>query len=190
MKLETERLVLRPLDRGDLDELCRLNADPEVMRYIMDGATLDRVQTAERLESMIAHWDEHGFGLFAVARRETGELTGWTGLATPTFLPEVLPAFEIGWRLARRFWGEGIATEAAQEVVRVAFGELRLHHLLSIRHVDNTASGRVMEKLGFRFDRTTTVPANGQPVSVWRLDRGPLASPEAGSQGFRGLASP
>jgi RimJ/RimL family protein N-acetyltransferase len=170
MRLDTPRLVLRRLGLDDLGALTRLNADPEVMRYILDGSTLDQEQTRGRFEAMDAHWDEHGFGIFGVEVRDGGELAGWAGLATPTFLPEVMPAVEIGWRLERRWWGRGIATEAAAEVLRYAFVDLGLDRVLSIRHVDNVASGRVMEKLGFRFERRTTVPVYEQPVSVWELD--------------------
>lgn len=173
VRLETGRLVLRRIGAADLDVLVELNADPEVMRYIGDGRPLDRAQTVGRLAGMEAHWERHGFGIFAVDVRGDGvtggEPAGWVGLAIPTFLPEVLPAVEIGWRLFRRCWGSGIATEAALAVRRFAFEDVGLPELVSIRHVDNTASGRVMEKLGFSFDRTTTVPDDGQPVSVWRL---------------------
>lgn len=179
----TQRLSLRPVGPADLDGLCQLNADPEVMRFILDGSTLNRDQTAERLALMGEHWLEHGFGLFALRWRANGDFVGWAGLATPTFLPEVMPAVEIGWRLLHRWWGHGIATEAAQDVVEWAFGDVGLEELLSIRHVDNLASGRVMEKLGFQFDRETRVPVHDQPVSVWRLTADGFSRPPGGGHG-------
>src|SRR3954470_12806767 len=108
IELRTERLLLRQWRDDDLDALAPMYADPEVMRYIRDGSVLSRQQTAEHLARMQAHWQEHGFGLFAAESRETGEVTGWVGLAVPYFLPEVMPAVEIGWRLGRRFWGRGL----------------------------------------------------------------------------------
>lgn len=169
MNRETARLSLRPVEVDDLDGLCRLNADPQVMRFILDGSTLDREQTADRLAAMREHWREHGYGIFALQWRGTGEFVGWAGLATPAFLPEVMPAVEIGWRLLQQWWGMGIATEAAVDVLRFAFDDVGLDQLLSIRHVDNDASGRVMDKLGFQTDLRTTVPVYEQPVSVSRL---------------------
>ncbi len=165
----TDRLGLRPVGPADLDGLCRLNADPEVMRFILDGSTLDHEETAARLAAMQAHWHEHGYGIFVLRWRPTGELIGWAGLATPTFLPEVMPAVEIGWRLLRQWWGRGVATEAARDVLRFAFDDIGLDRLLSIRHVDNDASGRVMEKLGFQAYLRTIVPVHEQPVTVSRL---------------------
>src|SRR5690242_2176295 len=115
--LATPRLLLRQWRDDDADAFAPITADPEVMRYIHDGSTLDRAATAERINLWRRHWDEHGYGLYAVEVRGTGELIGFTGLAVPLFLPEVMPAVEIGWRLGRAHWGQGYATEAARAVV-------------------------------------------------------------------------
>jgi RimJ/RimL family protein N-acetyltransferase len=163
--LATSRLTLRRWRADDLDALAAVDADPEVMRYIMDGRPRTRPESAAGLDRMMRHWEEHGFGLFAVELTGTGAFAGWAGLSTPTFLPEVLPAVEIGWRLARRFWGFGYATEAATEVMRFA-EDLGLGPLISIRHVDNVRSARVMAKLGLRHAFDTVVPQVGQPVAV------------------------
>jgi RimJ/RimL family protein N-acetyltransferase len=171
----TARLRLRQWSEADLDALAEMDADPDVMRYIGDGSTGTREQTAAALGRVRAAWDEHGYGLFAAEETATGELVGWVGLAVPAFLPEVMPAVEIGWRLRRRSWGRGYATEAAREVLAFAFGEAeddpRLERVVSICHVDNHASLRVMTKLGMTYDRTTRVPAHGQPVRVMALTR-------------------
>ncbi|MEZ5407770.1 MAG: GNAT family N-acetyltransferase [Acidimicrobiales bacterium] len=169
MERETARLSLRPVGPDDLDGLCRLNADPEVMRFILDGSTLDREQTAARLVAMREHWQEHGYGIFGLWWRSTDEFVGWAGVATPTFLPEVMPAVEIGWRLLQQWWGRGVATEAARDVLGFAFDDIGLDRLVSIRHVDNDASGRVMAKLGFQPFLQTVVPLYNQPVTVSRL---------------------
>ena len=171
IELATPRLILRGWRDGDLDPLAAMNADPEVMRYIGDGSVRDRQQTAAGLAQVERDWKERGYGPFAVEVRETGQLAGWVALAVPAFLPEVLPAVEIGWRLGRAFWGAGIATEAARVVLRFGFEDCGLDRIISSRHVDNRASGRVMEKLGLRFDRRTVVPAYGQPVDVFAMTR-------------------
>jgi RimJ/RimL family protein N-acetyltransferase len=168
----TDRLVLRGWRDDDLDALAAINADPEVMRYILDGSVKDRAQSAEGLRRMMRRWEENGFGLFAVEVRETGVLIGWAGLAVPEFLPEVLPAVEIGWRLARDSWGHGYATEAAAAAMRFGFDECGLDRIVSIRHVDNTRSARVMAKLGLVEEFTTVVPGHGQPVAIHARHRG------------------
>lgn len=171
VELQTPRLLLRRWRGDDVGALAEIYGDPEVMRFIGDGSVRDRAQTAAGLALMEREWDERGLGLFAVEVRETGQLAGWVGLAVPTFLPEVLPAVEIGWRLGRPLWGRGIATEGARAVLRFGFVDCGLDRIISIRHVDNRASGRVMDKIGLRFDRRTVVPPHGQPVEVYAMTR-------------------
>ncbi|WIM99626.1 GNAT family N-acetyltransferase [Actinoplanes oblitus] len=166
MILRTDRLILRGWRADDLDPMAEINGDPEVMRYIADGSVRDRATTAENLAKWSRSWAEHGFGLFAVELAATGELAGFAGMAIPEFLPEVLPAVEIGWRLGRRFWGHGFATEAATAALDFAFRECELDRLISIRHLDNLRSARVMEKLGLAYAFSTVVPAVQQPVAV------------------------
>ena len=170
-EIETSRLVLRRPLPGDVEPLAEINADPEVMKYIGDGRVRSFEETAEGISRAIRQWDEHGYGIFSVDRRDTGEFIGWVALAVPSFLPEVLPAIEIGWRLARRHWGQGFATEAAREVLRFGFESCGFDSILSIRDVGNDASRRVMEKLGLHFDFQTTVPSHGQPVAVHSITR-------------------
>ena len=98
--------------------------------------------------------------------RATGELIGFTGLAVPEFLPEVMPAVEIGWRLGRPFWGRGLATEAARAALRLGLIDLRLERIISIAQVGNDASERIMGKLGMRVARETVEPAFGRPIRV------------------------
>ena len=175
-RLATDRLDLRPVRPDDLDHFAPMDADPEVMRYIAGGRPRTREQAAAGVDRLVRTWREHGFGIFAATVRDSGAVAGWVGLAIPAFLPEVLPAVEIGWRLRREFWGHGYATEGARAVLRWAFQDRNLDRLISIRHVDNVASGRVMDKLGFTVERSTTVPETGQPVLVYQLSRGSVTT--------------
>jgi RimJ/RimL family protein N-acetyltransferase len=171
-RIETDRLVLRRWDvSGDLDAYAAICADPEVMRYIGDGRVASRDETAERLARYETTWHERGFGLFALERRDSGELIGNAGLAVPSFLPEVLPAVEIGWRLGRAHWRQGFATEAARAVLVFAWEKVGLERLVSVHAVGNDASGHVMQKLGMHLDRETVHPRNGRAVRVYAIDR-------------------
>lgn len=170
VSVETPRLLLRRWRSDDLDTFAAINAQPEVMRYIHDGRVLDRVATAERLATYQRHWDEYGFGLYAVELKATGELAGFTGLAVPAFLPEIMPAVEIGWRFGRAYWGQGLATEAAQAVVAQTRAEFGLRRLVSIHVVGNEASARVMVKLGMSLERETVQPDTGRQVRVYAMD--------------------
>ena len=95
-----------------------------------------------------AHFREHGFGLCAVELRQNHSFVGFIGLAVPKFQASFNPCVEIGWRLSPEYWGQGLATEGAREVVRYAFGDLGLKDLVSFTIPGNGRSRLVMEKLG------------------------------------------
>ncbi|MFI8371420.1 GNAT family N-acetyltransferase [Streptomyces sp. NPDC085466] len=98
--------------------------------------------------------------------RATGRFAGFTGPAVPHFLPELLPAVEIGWRLDRACWGRGLATEAARAVLVYGFGHCGLDRIVSVAQTGNDASLRVMAKLGMRRERETVDPGSARPVQV------------------------
>jgi RimJ/RimL family protein N-acetyltransferase len=177
--LTTSRLVLRKPASDDVGPMAEMNADPEVMRYIGDGSVVpvDRARAAAGVERALREWDERGFGLLSVVVRETGAYAGWVTLTVPNFLPQVLPAVEIGWRFPRSQWGQGYGSEAARAVLEFGFEECGLDRVVSIRHVDNVRSKRVMDKLGMRLESTTTVPAHGAPVAVHAITRAEYARP-------------
>jgi RimJ/RimL family protein N-acetyltransferase len=116
-------------------------------------------------------YDSDGFGLEAVVDRASGTMIGWAGLAVPHFLPEILPAVEVGWRLAAPYRGQGLATEAGSAAVDWGFTEGGLERIVSIYEPENTPSGRVMERLGFTYERTTSGTPRGETVRVMELTR-------------------
>jgi RimJ/RimL family protein N-acetyltransferase len=167
IELKTERLALRPLATGDAEALAAINADPEVMRYIGDGSPRDLEQTEALVAKVEAHWDAYGWGAFAIDEAATGALVGLAILATPNFLPEILPVTELGWRVKRDRWGRGYAPEAARAVMGFAFDDLGLDRVVSCIHSENAASIRVAEKLGMTLERETVVPNFEVPCSVY-----------------------
>jgi len=171
--LQTERLLLRPWRPAeDLDALVALNADPAVMRWVAPNRPLTRAETAEQLDRIIRHWDEHGFGLWAVVPREgDAGCIGFVGLAIPSFLPAVLPAVEVGWRLAPAWWGRGLATEAARASVAYGFEELELRSIVSLIDERNVRSLRVAARLGMRPGADRLHPITRRRLRVMKLDR-------------------
>ena len=166
--IQTDRLHLRRWQPSDVAPFAALCADPEVMRYIGDGSVRTGDGIADWTRRLDARIAETGLGLFAVERRDTRAFIGFTGFSTPDFLPEVLPATEIGWRLARDQWGHGFATEAA--AAALAYAQDRVTDpIVSICQVGNHASVRIMEKIGLAFDCRTTDPTVGRDVLVYRL---------------------
>ncbi|MCM2430848.1 GNAT family N-acetyltransferase [Streptomyces sp. RKAG337] len=169
-EIRTPRLLLRRWHDDDLAPMAEINADPQVMRWIRDGSVRDLENTAESIERWEEEWDDEGFGLFAVELLASGELAGFTGLSVPEFLPEVLPAVEIGWRLGRQFWGQGYASEAAHATLEFALQDRGLDRVISIHQVGNDASENVMRKLGMVLERETVDPVYGRPLRVHSID--------------------
>ena len=165
LRLAGERVLLRPPTPEDLGGFRRLFTDPEVMRFVAHGRPLTDAEVEGWVSRMIARFDVDGFGQFALARREDGVLMGRAGLLPldpATFqsgsLSDIGPKaeIEIGWTLAREFWGNAYATEAAMLVRDWAWRELELLRLISIIQVGNAASVRLADKLGARFEREVT----------------------------------
>jgi ribosomal-protein-alanine N-acetyltransferase len=143
----TERLRLRPFTLEDAAPLHQILEVEGVLRYYpsSDPPDLDRV---ERLISrQIDHWEEHGCGWWAVEDASSGKLIGWSGLQ---YLPET-DEIEIGYLLARHFWGMGLATEGARVGMDFGFRELQIPTIVGIVHPENLASQRVLEKIGLSF---------------------------------------
>ena len=157
----TERLVLRRFALDDLDALAAVFAKIEVWQFPF-GRAFTRTETQGFLESQIAHWDTCGVGCWLVVERANDRVIGYAGLSVPTFLPEVLPALEVGWRFDPEVWGRGFATEAARAALTEAFTTLGLDEVCSIPQAENAASVRVAERIGMHRERIVTIPANEQ----------------------------
>ena len=168
-KIETARLTLRPIEPGDEPALAVLHSEPSFWWYPFRRGWSEEETTA--FVNRVVDGYASGLGVAAVVERSTVELVGWAGLSTPHFLPEVLPAVEIGWRLGEKFRGRGFATEAGAAWIRHGFEQLRLDAILSIYEPENLASGRVMDRLGIEPYMDTVHPALGLPLAVRRVNR-------------------
>lgn len=113
---------------------------------------LTQAESDAMIERIEGHFEQHGFGLLAAELRQSGEFAGFIGLSTPAFDAPFMPAVEIGWRLGAEYWGRGLATEGAREVLRYGFEELGLSGVVSFTTMTNIRSRRVMEKLGMTHD--------------------------------------
>ena len=148
--IDTPRLLLRPWRDADRDPFFRITSDPRVMEFF--PAPLTREQSDDLVGRCQAHFDQHGFTFFAAELRETGELTGFIGLAHTPFESHFTPCVEIGWRLAFDHWGRGLATEGARASLRYGFEQLQLPEIVALTVPANVRSRRVMEKLGMTRD--------------------------------------
>ena len=169
--LQTPRLVLRRWRESDVEPMAAINADPEVMRWIGAGETRDLEQTRSGIDRIEREWDASGYGLFAIEVASTGALAGFTGMTVPYFLPEVMPAVEIAWRLGRPFWGQGIAIEASAAALGFGLVDRGLERIIAVVQIGNDASERIMTKLGMHAERQTADPATGRPLRVYEVTR-------------------
>jgi RimJ/RimL family protein N-acetyltransferase len=169
--IETERLLLRRFTIDDLDELAAIFAKPEVWWFNMRRG-LTRDESEKMLRSrFIEPWSTRGYAHWAVIRKEDSRMLGYCGLAIPTFLPEVLPAVEVGYRFDPDAWNRGYATEAAVASLTFGFEELGLDRIIAIYDIENEASGRVMQRLGMRVERETVHPTDGSKLRVYEITR-------------------
>jgi ribosomal-protein-alanine N-acetyltransferase len=148
-EIETDRLLLRMFSHADLDDLARIYADPDVMRYL-SGHPLTRDESAGWLEYFISGWEQYGFGWWALVLKENKKLIGHCGLQFIHVTPEV----EVTYGLAKEYWRKGLASESARACLRYGFEGLRLDRIYALADPGNTGSHRVMERVGMRYDKT------------------------------------
>jgi RimJ/RimL family protein N-acetyltransferase len=148
--LETERLILRQWRESDRQPFRELNADARVMEFL--PGLLSPAASDEMMDRIQQSFQLRGFGLFAAELRADQSFLGFIGLSVPGFNAHFMPAVEIGWRIAARHWGSGLATEGAREVLQFAFESAGLDSVVSFTVPANIRSIRVMEKLGMTHD--------------------------------------
>ena len=149
-ELRTDRLLLRRWRPEDRELFAALNADPRVVEFL--PGPLTREESDLRAARIEAHFEQHGFGLWAVEVPGVVPFAGFVGLSVSRFEAHFTPCVEIGWRLAAEHWGHGYATEGAKAALAFGFDELKLDEILSFTVPDNVRSRRVMEKIGMTHD--------------------------------------
>ncbi|MDT5158367.1 MAG: hypothetical protein QOC99_935 [Acidobacteriota bacterium] len=149
-ELETARLRLRMFTPEDLDALCEITRDPEVMRYIGHGRTLTRDETHFNLQAIISAFRRRGFGRWALVKKDGGALVGYCGLSLSN--DEV--GVELAYLFAKAEWGKGLATEAGRACLRYGFEKmLGLESIAGLTRGANLKSRRVLERLGMKYLR-------------------------------------
>ena len=148
--LHTNRLLLRRWQEDDLAPFAALNSDPVAMEHF--PGLMTEAQTESMIEGMEAHFEEHGYGLWALELNLTKNFIGFTGLSTPGFEAAFTPAVEVGWRLFPKYWDSGYATEASREAIRFGFEVAGLEQIVSFTVPANRRSCRVMERIGMTHD--------------------------------------
>jgi RimJ/RimL family protein N-acetyltransferase len=170
--LSTQRLALREPKIEDASLLFELDSDPEVMRYISSGAPtpFDRIA-----QDILPSWVERSerdcrFGYWIAERKASGEFAGWFHLRESRVEPGTM---ELGYRLRRVFWNQGLATEGGRALLDLAFWEYGLDRVIATTLAANLASRRVMEKLGMECERSFAYPEWPESEAVLYAIRAP-----------------
>jgi [ribosomal protein S5]-alanine N-acetyltransferase len=145
--LETARTIVRGWTEADIPAYAQIVADPDVMRFIGDGSVHTAAQATVFVHHMRQQARERGWIPWAVEAKATGALMGWCGFG----LRE--GQVDFGYRFAKSFWGQGFGTEVAQAVLAYGMAQYQFVHCTAAAFVENTASRRILEKLGFHIER-------------------------------------
>lgn len=149
--VETPRLLLRPMCSDDVEPMLALFGDPRFMAAF-DASPFDEAQTRAWVERNLEHQERHGFGLFTIVERSTGEVIGDCGFEVMEL--EGMVETELGYDLRADRWGQGLATEAASAAIAFADSDLGLRRLVSLVREGNDQSARVAERIGMALERT------------------------------------
>jgi RimJ/RimL family protein N-acetyltransferase len=168
--IETARLRLRRTELSDAEPFMGILWDPEVVEKKQVTLTEDPgdIELARRkTASVIDHWDSHGYGLWTVVEKESGQVIGCVGLQ----FWKGWPAVELAWVIHRSRWNRGYATEAASAALSWAWRHTEIHHIVSLINADDRRSMRVATKVGETFERADVDPINGEAIHVYGIDR-------------------
>lgn len=166
--IETARLRLRPFTMADVEPYYQaILSDARVMEFLPGGKPLPRARAESFVRGLIDHWQEHSYGLWAIIHRETGVLIGHCGLQQADY-NNVDP--ELAFALARAYWRQGLAQEAAQAVLRYGFETLELSNIVALLMPENHVARAVLEKLGMKFERYARF--HGERLPLYNLEQG------------------
>lgn len=175
IQIRTERLRLRPLGADDVDALVALDSDPEVRRFVDQAEAPSREEMLGRMPRLLRRYGDGAEPAFwAADHRETGAFCGWFHLRP---LDDDPGALDVGYRLRREWWGRGLATEGAAALVQRAFLVLGADRVVAHALEANTASRRVLEKLGLR-EQGRYLHRGALPALSFALARPAATSPE------------
>lgn len=155
IQLQTERFILRDVVEEDLDGFYELDSDPEVHRYLGNSPVTDKAKLLDLIRYIQQQYVENGIGRWAIIDKKSNEFIGWCGLKlVKDTINNQSNYYDLGYRLIRKHWGKGIATETAKASIEYGFNVLQLKEIIGAIHCDNVASNNVVKKLGFELVET------------------------------------
>lgn len=141
--VETERMVLRPFQPSDVGPFQAIYGDSKTMRHMLYGVK-SRDETIASIDRKICHWEEFGYGLWCIVRKDDGAIIGQCGLAWMSEINDV----QVAYLITRQCWGKGFATEAVQVALDYGFNTLEVDRISAICNPENIVSRKLMKKFG------------------------------------------
>ena len=153
--MHTERLLLREILPTDLDGMYELDSNPEVHKYLGNQPVRSKAESMFLINYIRQQYIDHGIGRWAIIDRKTQEFIGWTGLKFVTKeTNHHKDYYDLGYRLIKSYWGQGIATETAFASLDYAFNTLKIRDVYAMAARDNMASNRILQKTGLKLKET------------------------------------
>lgn len=153
--IETERLILREISETDIDVMLELHSDPEVHKYLGGQTITNREKLLARINLLQQEYQEYGVGRWAMIDKKSNEFIGWSGLEYVTSeINGHINFYDLGYRLLKRYWGQGFATESSMASLRYGFGALNANVIYAMADIDNIASNKILQKIGLEFMET------------------------------------
>lgn len=170
IQLETERLLLRPLEMNDAQDMFLMDKNPNVHKYLWQKPVQQIDEVIKVIDYVNAQYQKNNIGRYATILKETGEFIGWTGIK---FVDDHIENgntnfFDYGYRLDERFWGKGYASEATKFWVNYAFNEMKIEKMHAYTHAQNDASNHILKKTGFDFMEKYTAE-DGIQWNWWQI---------------------
>lgn len=150
--IQTDRLILREILPTDVDGMFALDSDPEVHKYLGNKPVTSKEQVVAVINFIRQQYIDNGIGRWAVIDKRTNDFIGWAGLKFVTELTNNHQNYyDLGYRLRKKYWGQGIATEAAKASLQYAFEQLKTHEVYAMADCENIGSNKILKKLGLQF---------------------------------------
>lgn len=150
VKLETKRLILRPITLDDVEDFYEMDSNPKVHLFLGNNPVTSIKQSQSAIQGILQQYKDYGIGRLAMIKKDTGEFVGWSGLKFERELRKEFDYYDIGYRLKEEFWGNGYATEAAIASLNYGFNDLKLKEICAAADVNHIASNTILKKIGMK----------------------------------------
>jgi [ribosomal protein S5]-alanine N-acetyltransferase len=152
--IETEKFILREILETDVEGMYALDSDPEVHKYLGNNPIESMDAALATIQHVRKQYKENGIGRWAIIDKASNEFVGWAGLKYEQNLRTNFNYYDIGYRLLRKYWGKGIASEAAKVSLEYGFNQLNINEIFAAAQVDNAASNKILTNIGLKFIET------------------------------------